>query len=236
MLQFASWPPVPPTLFIIYLQRAKVRRKMSDGKCSGRKKRRREGDGFEDAVKYWASARVKNNGKFALSYLDEQVLSWSLRDIFNRDLLRNKVPISWLPCTVATFIFLYLWTLVLCCRDSYPCMDNELAEQSTEQPCVSVATSNRLLKRTKTVNIQSLGIRVVLLIQIHRIKIQKPRFVLYAILYCSIFSLPFCWWAVWVWAGTTILHPCCVAYIKQFKYWLAALLRKISNLTCKTKQ
>lgn len=67
---------------------------MSDGKCSGRKKRRREGDGFEDVVKYWASARVKNNDTFALSYLDEQVLSWSLRDIFNRDLLRNKVPIS----------------------------------------------------------------------------------------------------------------------------------------------
>lgn len=69
---------------------------MSDGNCSGRKKRRRrrEEDGFEDVVKYWASARVMNNGKLALSYLDEQVLSWSVRDIFNKDLLRNKVPIS----------------------------------------------------------------------------------------------------------------------------------------------
>jgi hypothetical protein len=37
---------------LLYLQRAKVRRKMSDGKCSGRKKRRREGDEFEDVVKY----------------------------------------------------------------------------------------------------------------------------------------------------------------------------------------
>ena len=127
----------------------------------------REGDGFEDVVKYWASAWVKNNGKFALSYLDEQVLSWSLRE----DLLRNKVSISLLPCTVAPSFFctsrlwssaaetrIYAWTMSshfdfrqillaaylysqLSCFNIYRLLWNSL---------LNVATSNRLLKRTKT--------------------------------------------------------------------------------------
>ena len=55
----------------------------------------KQAEGFE-AVE----ARAKNVDKFDLSYLDNQVFFWSVRDIFNRDLL-NKKRCS-LPCA---FIF-----------------------------------------------------------------------------------------------------------------------------------
>jgi senataxin len=68
--------------------------KMRDdgGERSGKKRRREEAEGFEGVVRYWA--RMRNDAKFALTYLDRQVFSWSVKDIFNRDLLRHKVPIS----------------------------------------------------------------------------------------------------------------------------------------------
>uniref|UniRef100_A0A0A9HIL7 Uncharacterized protein n=1 Tax=Arundo donax TaxID=35708 RepID=A0A0A9HIL7_ARUDO len=46
-----------------------------------------KGEGFEDVARYWA--RVKD-GRFALSYLDKQVFSWSVKDVFDKDLFRNK--------------------------------------------------------------------------------------------------------------------------------------------------
>ncbi|PWZ05613.1 putative ubiquitin-like-specific protease 1B [Zea mays] len=45
----------------------------------------KQAEGFE-AVE----ARAKNDDKFDLSYLDNQVFFWSVRDIFNRDLLNKK--------------------------------------------------------------------------------------------------------------------------------------------------
>jgi hypothetical protein len=73
-----------------------VRRKMNGNgydKRSWKKKRRRQTEGFEAVAMYWA--RAKKDGKFGLSYLDNQVFSWSVSDIFDRDLLRKKVPIAW---------------------------------------------------------------------------------------------------------------------------------------------
>uniref|UniRef100_A0A804MBF3 DNA2/NAM7 helicase helicase domain-containing protein n=1 Tax=Zea mays TaxID=4577 RepID=A0A804MBF3_MAIZE len=57
-------------------------------KRSWKKKRRRQTEGFEAVAMYWA--RAKKDGKFGLSYLDNQVFSWSVSDIFDRDLLRKK--------------------------------------------------------------------------------------------------------------------------------------------------
>nr|CAB3485534.1 unnamed protein product [Digitaria exilis] len=66
---------------------------MRDGdRRSGKKRRRDEAEGFEDVARYWA--RAKRDGKLALSYLDRQVFSWSVKDIFNRDLLRHKKLVS----------------------------------------------------------------------------------------------------------------------------------------------
>ena len=52
----------------------------------GRSGKKRPRDGAEE---YWA--REMKDGKLALSYLERQVFSWSVEDIFNRDLLRHKV-------------------------------------------------------------------------------------------------------------------------------------------------
>lgn len=81
------------------------------GKRSG-KKRRREAEGFEDVAMYWA--RAKRDGKFGLSYLDNQVFSWSVWDIFNRDLLKNKVPIARLPRTFICSVFCLHFYLPRC--------------------------------------------------------------------------------------------------------------------------
>jgi len=44
-------------------------------------------DTMEAVASYWA--REKN--RFALGHLERKVFSWSIRDIFNRDLLRHQV-------------------------------------------------------------------------------------------------------------------------------------------------
>ncbi|TVU16031.1 hypothetical protein EJB05_39578, partial [Eragrostis curvula] len=66
--------------------------KMSDDdidKLTGQK-RQREADGlFTEVAWYWARV-AKNDSKFALSYLEKQVFSWSLEDIFNRNLFMHK--------------------------------------------------------------------------------------------------------------------------------------------------
>ncbi|TVU16037.1 hypothetical protein EJB05_39584, partial [Eragrostis curvula] len=64
----------------------------NDGKrkTSGRKRRRRK---MEAAVSYWDKV-VKDDrklSKFALSFLENQVFSWSVKDVFNGDLFREKV-------------------------------------------------------------------------------------------------------------------------------------------------
>ncbi|CAL5025815.1 unnamed protein product [Urochloa decumbens] len=84
---------------------------MSEGGRSGKKRRRDEADGFEEVAKYWT--RVKNDGRFALTYLDRQVFSWSVKDIFNRDLLRHKV--KRIPDTFTSFgsyLDCFTWPLI----------------------------------------------------------------------------------------------------------------------------
>ena len=66
---------------------------MSDGRQSGRMsddgddKFHSVVDTMEAVASYWA--REKN--RFALGHLERKVFSWSIRDIFNRDLLRHQV-------------------------------------------------------------------------------------------------------------------------------------------------
>lgn len=69
--------------------------KKSDGehKASGCKKRRRKVNGIKCAMKYLSKVRKvdKKLSRFHLSYLENQVFSWSVDDVFNRDLFRDKV-------------------------------------------------------------------------------------------------------------------------------------------------
>uniref|UniRef100_A0A0A8Y1G9 Helicase ATP-binding domain-containing protein n=1 Tax=Arundo donax TaxID=35708 RepID=A0A0A8Y1G9_ARUDO len=84
---------------------------MSDDGMRTGKKRRREAEGFEDVAEYWA--RVKKDGRFALSYLDKQVFSWSVKDIFNKDLFRKKV--KRIPDTFTSFgsyLNSFAWPLI----------------------------------------------------------------------------------------------------------------------------
>ena len=64
----------------------------------------KQAEGFE-AVE----ARAKNVDKFDLSYLDNQVFFWSVRDIFNRDLLNKKVLI-----VLRLYFFLYSDSILTC--------------------------------------------------------------------------------------------------------------------------
>ncbi|TVU16034.1 hypothetical protein EJB05_39581, partial [Eragrostis curvula] len=87
--------------------------KMIDGTCqtSGRRKRRRQAKSFEDVAEYWD--RVKGDGKFALSYLDSQVFSWSVEDIFNKNLFRDEV--KRIPDTFSSFgsyLNSFAWPLI----------------------------------------------------------------------------------------------------------------------------
>ncbi|RCV35092.1 hypothetical protein SETIT_7G211800v2 [Setaria italica] len=85
---------------------------MSDGERSGKKRRRDEEEGFEDAARYWARVK-KNDATFALSYLERQVFSWSVKDIFNRDLLRHKI--KRIPDTFTSFwsyLDSFTWPLI----------------------------------------------------------------------------------------------------------------------------
>ncbi|GJN26634.1 hypothetical protein PR202_gb14583 [Eleusine coracana subsp. coracana] len=45
------------------------------------------GDIMEDVASYWA----REKDRFALGYLENKIFSWSIRDIFNRDLLKKQV-------------------------------------------------------------------------------------------------------------------------------------------------
>jgi len=71
------------------------KKKKSDGehKASGCKMQRRKVDGIECVMKYLAKVMKvdKKLGRFDLSYLENHVLSWSVDDVFNRDLFREKV-------------------------------------------------------------------------------------------------------------------------------------------------
>ncbi|KAL6882572.1 hypothetical protein ACP4OV_011262 [Aristida adscensionis] len=68
-----------------------------EGTASGcRKRRRRPWEIMADVAAYWA--KVKND---ALSYLDRLVLSWSVGDIFDRNLFRNQV--KRIPDTFTSF-------------------------------------------------------------------------------------------------------------------------------------
>ncbi|KAL6882577.1 hypothetical protein ACP4OV_011267 [Aristida adscensionis] len=73
----------------------KERSKKSDGKHprSGSKKRRRKLNKFKAVLYYWANMRRhdKRLSKFALSFLENQVFSWSVKDVFNKGLFRDKV-------------------------------------------------------------------------------------------------------------------------------------------------
>ncbi|CAL5069574.1 unnamed protein product [Urochloa decumbens] len=68
----------------------------SDGerKRSGRKKRRRRKvDKIKCMMNYWAKVTKDDRklSRFSLSFLENQVFSWSVKDVFNRDLFREKV-------------------------------------------------------------------------------------------------------------------------------------------------
>jgi hypothetical protein len=64
---------------------------MSDGnKLTGWKRAREGEETFEDVARYWARVS-KNKERFALSYLDTLVFSWSVEDVFNRNLFRHQV-------------------------------------------------------------------------------------------------------------------------------------------------
>jgi senataxin len=73
----------------------KERSKKSDGehKASGRKMRRRKVNGIKFMMNYLSKVREvdKKLSRFNLSYLENQVFSWSVDDVFNRDLFREKV-------------------------------------------------------------------------------------------------------------------------------------------------
>lgn len=73
----------------------KERSKKSDveHKSSGRKMRRRKVNGVKCMMKYLSKVRKvdKQLSRFDLSYLENQVFSWSVNDVFNRDLFREKV-------------------------------------------------------------------------------------------------------------------------------------------------
>ena len=73
----------------------KERSKKSDGehKASGLKMRIRKVNGMKCMMKYLSKVRKvdKNLSRFDLSYLENQVFSWSVDDVFNRDLFREKV-------------------------------------------------------------------------------------------------------------------------------------------------
>ncbi|CAN6236026.1 unnamed protein product [Urochloa humidicola] len=57
-----------------------------------------EGTGTMEAVSsYWATEK----GRFGLGHLEKKVFSWSIRDIFNRDLLRHQVKM--IPDTFESF-------------------------------------------------------------------------------------------------------------------------------------
>lgn len=51
---------------------------------------------IKSAVDFWAGVNkdVSNNGKWALSHLESQIFSWSINDIFDKDLIDNKLTIS----------------------------------------------------------------------------------------------------------------------------------------------
>ena len=54
----------------------------------------------ESVLSYWAAV-VKDDrklSKFNLGYLEHKIFSWSVQDIFNRDLLRQQVTYHWSPC------------------------------------------------------------------------------------------------------------------------------------------
>lgn len=73
----------------------------------------KQAEGFE-AVE----ARAKNDDKFDLSYLDNQVFFWSVRDIFNRDLLNKKG----VHCLAPLFFLVFRFHFDLPRCRSFPCV------------------------------------------------------------------------------------------------------------------
>lgn len=73
----------------------------------------KQAEGFE-AVE----ARAKNDDKFGLSYLDNQVFFWSVRDIFNRDLLNKKGA----HCLAPLFFLVFRFHFDLPRCRSFPCV------------------------------------------------------------------------------------------------------------------
>ncbi|KAL6652178.1 hypothetical protein ACP70R_011103 [Stipagrostis hirtigluma subsp. patula] len=73
------------------LLHGKDRSNKSDGKgkMSSSAEPQLKRDKFEVVANYWA--RMKKDDKFPLSYLDNLVFSWSIKDVFNKDLFREKV-------------------------------------------------------------------------------------------------------------------------------------------------
>lgn len=94
----------PPSLirFQTVKERYSTREMRRNGKLTGCERRGREageavaaGAGpLHDVACYYQNRMVKNASKFALSYLDRQVFSWSVEDVFNRNLFLHKVTIS----------------------------------------------------------------------------------------------------------------------------------------------
>jgi senataxin len=82
---------------------------MSDGRQSGRMSDDGDGefhsvvDTMEAVASYWA--REKN--RLALGHLERKVFSWSIRDIFNRDLLRHQV--TSIKHRFIVFFFCLIW-------------------------------------------------------------------------------------------------------------------------------
>jgi hypothetical protein len=68
---------------------------------------------MEAVASYWA--REKN--RFRLSHLERKVFSWSVRDVFNRDLLRREVTTCIEHPFGGGFANVILHSYYACCRD-----------------------------------------------------------------------------------------------------------------------
>mgnify|MGYP003702707181 CR=1 FL=1 len=53
-------------------------------------------DAIQSVVNYWEKLKKRDSSlsKFALSYLVRQIFSWSIEDVFNKELFKQKVSIS----------------------------------------------------------------------------------------------------------------------------------------------
>jgi hypothetical protein len=62
----------------------------------------------EAVLSYWAALKKddKTLNRFSLGYLEHKILSWSVQDIFNKNLFRQQVKYHWWslisPCLLAS--------------------------------------------------------------------------------------------------------------------------------------